>query len=142
MLGGQLRATGGAPLVWLNDWLPSGWQIAQAQMDVPATLEGTASFDVPALLDLSGRTPMKGLSGGGELSVKLSSSRPELAAITGDLRLERAQVTLNELTYAQAEVTRLRLSEGALSIETPRLAGPWLEGHRPRQRRSRGAYRE
>ena len=122
--GGQLRATGGAPLVWLNDWLPSGWQIAQAQVDVPATIEGTASFDVPALLALSGRTAMKGLGGGGELSVKLTSSRPELVAITGEIRLERAQVTLNELTYAQAEVTRLRLSEGALSIETLDWRGP------------------
>ena len=59
MLGGQLAATGGAPLVWLNEWLPPGWQIARPQIDAPATLEGKASFDVPALLDLFGGTPMK-----------------------------------------------------------------------------------
>jgi outer membrane protein assembly factor BamA len=124
VLGGQLGATGGAPLVWLNGWLPPGWHIAQSQIDAPATLEGKASFDLRALLDLLRRPPMKGLSGGTELAVRLTSSRPELAAITGDLRLERAEVKLDELTYAQAEVTRLRFSEGALTIETLDWRGP------------------
>ena len=68
VLGGRLAATGGAPLVWLNDWLPADWQIAPPEMDMLATLEGKASFDVPALLDLFGRPPMEALSGGIDLS--------------------------------------------------------------------------
>ena len=59
MLGGRLAATGGAPLGWLNQWLPPGWQIAPPQIDAPATLEGTASFDVAALLDVFGVTPIE-----------------------------------------------------------------------------------
>ena len=124
VLGGRLEATGGAPLVWLNEWLPAGWQIAPPQTDAPATLEGKASFDVPALLDLFGRTPMEALGGAIDLSAKLTASRPDLMAIAGDVRLERAQVTAKELTYAQSDVTRFRLSEGALTIESLDWRGP------------------
>ena len=52
------------------------------------------------------------------------SSRPDLTAITGDVRLDRAQVTLKELTYAQSEVTRLRVSDGVLTIESLDWRGP------------------
>ena len=54
----------------------------------------------------------------------LTSSRPDLMAITGEVRLDRAQVTAKELTYAQSDVTRLRLSEGALTIESLDWRGP------------------
>ena len=124
LLGGRLAATGGAPLVWLNQWLPAGWQFAQPQIDAPATLEGKASFDVAALLDVFGRTPMEALGGGIDLSAKLTSSRPDLMAIAGDVRLDRAEVTAKELTYAQSDVTRLRLSDGALTIESLDWRGP------------------
>jgi outer membrane protein assembly factor BamA len=124
MLGGRLGATGGAPLVWLNEWLPPGWQIAPPQMDAPATLEGRASFDVRALLALFGRTPVEALAGGIDLSAKLTSSRPDLMAIAGDVRLERAQVTAKDLTYAQSDVTRFRLSQGTLTIESLDWRGP------------------
>src|SRR6185295_11830980 len=59
-----------------------------------------------------------------DLSVKLTASRPDLMAVTGDVRLERAQVTAKELTYAQSDVTRFRLSEGALTIENLDWRGP------------------
>jgi outer membrane protein insertion porin family len=124
MLGGRLVATGGAPLGWLNQWLPTGWQIAQPQIDAPATLEGTASFDVAALLDVLRVTPIGALGGAVDLSAKLTSSRPDLMAIAGEVRLERAQVTAKELTYAQSDVTRFWLSEGALTIESLDWRGP------------------
>ena len=124
VLGGRVAATGGAPLVWLNDWLPAGWQIAPPEMDMPATLEGKASFDVPALLDVFGRPPMEALSGGIDLSARLTASRPDVMAIAGDVRLDRAQVTARELTYVQSDTTRLRLSEGALTIESLDWRGP------------------
>ncbi len=124
VLGGRLGATGGAPLVWLNEWLPAGWQIAPPEMDTPATLEGKASFDVPALLDLFERPPVEALNGGIDLSARLTASRPDLMAIVGDVRLERAHVTANELTYVQSDVTRFRLSEGALTIDSLDWRGP------------------
>jgi len=80
VLGGQLTATANIPLGWLNQWLPSGWQIAQRPTEAPATLEGKASFDVPALFDLFGRTPIETLSGAIDLSATLSASRTEPAA--------------------------------------------------------------
>ena len=124
VLGGRLGATGGAPLVWLNEWLPAGWQIAPPETDTPATLEGKASFDVPALLDLFERPPMEALNGGIDLSARLTASRPDVMAIVGDVRLERAHVTANELTYVQSDVTRFRLSEGALTIDSLDWRGP------------------
>ena len=124
VLGGRLGATGGAPLVWLNEWLPAGWQIAPPEMDTPATLEGKASFDVPALLELFERPPVEALNGGIDLSARLTASRPDLMAIVGDVRLERAHVTANELTYVQSDVTRFRLSEGALTIDSLDWRGP------------------
>ena len=69
-------------------------------------------------------TPMEALGGAVDLSAKLTSSRPDLMAIAGDVRLERAQVTAKELTYAQSDVTRFRLSEGALTIESLDWRGP------------------
>ncbi len=124
VLGGRLEATGGAPLVWLNEWLPADWQISPPETDTPATLEGNASFDVPALLDMLGRTPLETVGGGIDLSARLTASRPDLMAIAGDFRLERAQVTANELTYVQSDVTRFRLSEGALTIDSLDWRGP------------------
>ncbi len=124
IFGGRLAATGGAPLGWLNQWLPTDWQFAEPQIDAPATLEGTASFDVATLLDAFGVTPIGEVGGAVDLSANLRSSRPDLTAITGDVRLDRAEVTLKELTYAQSDVTRLRLSDGALTIEKLDWRGP------------------
>jgi outer membrane protein insertion porin family len=124
MLGGRLRATGGAPLIWLNDWLPAAWQVAPPETAMPATLEGTASFDVPALLELVGRPPLEAFGGDVDLSARLTASRPDLMAIEGDVRLERAQVTARDQTYVQSDVTRFRLAEGALLIESLDWRGP------------------
>jgi outer membrane protein assembly factor BamA/autotransporter translocation and assembly factor TamB len=124
MRGGQLTAAGDAPLTWLNHWLPAGLQIAQPTIDRPAALEGTASFDVPALFDLLGRPPIEAVGGRIELSAKLSASRPDPADITGDLTLGRGEVSTKALTYTQSDVTRFRLAKGALSIERLDWRGP------------------
>jgi outer membrane protein assembly factor BamA len=124
VLGGQLTASGDLPLVWLNQWLPSGFQIAQATPDRPAALEGRVSVDVPALFDLFGRTPIEAVDGSVELSAKLLASRPDLSAIAGDLSLERAEVSAKELRYAQSDVTRFRLARGALIVESFDWRGP------------------
>ncbi|HEX7780367.1 MAG TPA: hypothetical protein VF424_14065, partial [Vicinamibacterales bacterium] len=122
--GGRLTAAADAPLTWLNQWLPSGLQIAQPTIDPPAVLEGTASFDVPALLELFGRSPMEAIGGSIELSAKLSASRPDLADVAGDVTLERAEVSAKDLSYSQADVTRFRLAKGALTIESLDWRGP------------------
>ncbi|HXW08565.1 MAG TPA: translocation/assembly module TamB domain-containing protein [Vicinamibacterales bacterium] len=124
VLGGQLTAAGGAPLTWLNQWLPSGFRVAQPASSRPAALEGTASFDVPALVGLIGRMPPEGVGGSIELSAKLTASRPDPADITGELRLERAELSAGELRYVPSDVTRFRLSRGALTIEGFDLRGP------------------
>jgi outer membrane protein assembly factor BamA len=124
VLGGQLAATAEVPLGWLNQWLPSRWQIAQGPTEAPATLEAKASFDVPAVFDLFGRRPMEALSGRIDLAAKLSASKPEATAIVGDLWLERAEASAKELRYAQSDVTRFRLSGGALVIESLDWRGP------------------
>jgi outer membrane protein assembly factor BamA len=118
VLGGRLAAAADAPLIWLNQWLPSAFQVARARIDRPAALAATASFEVPALLEFLGRTPMDTIGGGIELSATLSASTPDTAAIIGDLRLEHAAVTAKDLTYTQSEVTRVRLANGALTIES------------------------
>ncbi len=124
VLGGRLAATADVPLGWLNQWLPSGWQIAQRPAEAPATLEGHASVDAPALLAALGRPPMEALGGSVDLSAKLSAARPDLTALVGDFRLERAEATLQDLKFAQSDVTRLRMSDGALAIETLDWRGP------------------
>ena len=124
VLGGRLSASANAPLVWLNRWLPSGVQLEQPSIDVPATLEGTASFDVPALFALFERTPTEALGGSFELSAKLSTSRPDAAAVLGELRLERAEMAVGEFRYVQSDVTRLRLAGGVLTIESLDWRGP------------------
>ncbi len=124
LLGGQLAATADVPLGWLNRWLPSGWQVAQGPADAPATFEGQATVEVPAFLETLGRPPIEALGGSVDLSAKVSASRPDVTAISGDLRLERAEATLKDVRYAQFEVSRFRLSEGALSIETLDWRGP------------------
>jgi outer membrane protein insertion porin family len=124
VLGGQLAATADVPLGWLNQWLPSGWQVAQRRAEAPATLEGRASVDVPSLLDVVGRPPMEALGGSVDLSAKLSASRPDVTTIVGDFRLERAEASLKDLKFAQSDVTRFRLSDGALAIETLDWRGP------------------
>ncbi|HEX7282585.1 MAG TPA: translocation/assembly module TamB domain-containing protein, partial [Vicinamibacterales bacterium] len=116
LLGGELAAAGGAPLHWLNKWLPSGWQIAPPQIDAPATLEATAWFNPATLLGAFG--------GALDVSAKLTSSRPDLMAVIGEVRFDRAEVTTKGLTYAQADVTRFRLSEGALTVESLDWRGP------------------
>jgi outer membrane protein insertion porin family len=124
VLGGRLEATGGVPLVWLNEWLHPDWQISPPETETPATLEGRASFDVPALLNVLGRMPLETIGGGIDLSARLTAARPDLTAIAGDVRLERAQVTAQDLTYVQSDVTRFRLSEGALIIDNLDWRGP------------------
>ena len=124
VLGGQLRIAADAPLPWLNQWLPAGFQIAQSTVDRPGTLEGAASFDAPALFELLGRAPIDGVGGRFELSANLVASKPDPAAVTGDLRLERGEVTSNEVRYAQSDVTRFRLVNGALSVESLDWRGP------------------
>ncbi len=124
VLGGQLTAAADAPLSWLNQWLPSGFQVAPSTISRPAALEGRASFDVPALFELFGRTPMEAVGGGIELSAKLTASRPDPGAIAGDLTLERAEVSAKEQSYAQSDVSRFRLANGALTIESLDWRGP------------------
>ncbi len=124
VLGGQLQIAADAPLLWLNQWLPAGFQIAQSTVDRPGTLEGTASFDVPALFELLGRAPIDGVGGRFELSAHLVASKPDPAAVAGDLRLERGEVIANEVRYAQSDVTRFRLANGALSVESLDWNGP------------------
>ena len=124
VLGGQLTASADAPLNWLNQWLPSGFQVAQPAIDRPARIEATASFGAPALFELSGRTPMEGIDGAIELSAKLSAAAPDPMAITGDITLERAEVRAKELSYVQSDVTRFGLAKGVLTIESLDLRGP------------------
>jgi outer membrane protein assembly factor BamA len=124
VLEGKLSAVAGAPLVWLNQWLPRGVQIAPPSIDAPAVLEGTASFDVHALLDLFGRSPTDAVVGGIDFSAKLSTSKPDLAAIAGDITLERAEASVKELKYAQSDLTRFRLANGALTIASLNWRGP------------------
>jgi outer membrane protein assembly factor BamA len=124
VLGGQLEIAADAPLIWLNQWLPSAFQIAQPAIDRPATLEGTASFDVPALFELLARTPTDEVGGSFELSGQLVASKPDPAAVAGDLRLERGEVKTKELSYTQSDVTRFRLANGALTIESLDWSGP------------------
>ncbi|HET9084107.1 MAG TPA: hypothetical protein VFN41_06840, partial [Candidatus Limnocylindrales bacterium] len=124
VLGGELTATGDAPLSWLNQWLPSGFHLAPPAIDRPAALEGTASIDLPAVFEIFQRTPMEAVGGSIELSAKLTASSPDVAAIEGDLTLERAAVTVKDLTYTQSDVTRLRLNSGALTIESLDWRGP------------------
>jgi outer membrane protein insertion porin family len=124
MLGGQFAATADVPLGWLNGRLPSSWQIAQRPAEAPATLEGKASVDLPALLEVLGRRPVEALGGSVDLSATLSASRPDVTAIVGDVRLERFQASLKDERYAQSDVTRFRLSDGALAIETLDWRGP------------------
>ena len=124
VLGGRLSAAANAPLVWLNRWLPSGVQFEPPPIDVPAALEGTASFDVPALFALLDRTPTETPGGNVELSAKLSTSTPDAAAVAGELRLERAEMVFREVRYTQSDVTRLRLAGGALTIENLDWRGP------------------
>jgi outer membrane protein insertion porin family len=122
--GGQLQIAAEAPLLWLNQWLPSGFQIAQPAIDRPAALEGTATFDVPAVFELLGRTPPDGVGGRFELAGSLVASEPDLAAVTGDLRLERAEVNSKELRYGQSDITRFRLANGAIGVESLDWGGP------------------
>ena len=124
VLGGQIEIAADAPLIWLNQWLPSGFQIAQPASDRPATLEGTASFDVPALFQLLGRAPIEGVGGSFELSGNLVASKPDPATVVGDLRLERAEVNSKELRYAQSDITRFHLANGALRVEKLDWNGP------------------
>jgi len=124
IVGGRVSANGGVPLAWLNEWLPSGLRIGLTAADAPATIEGTASFDVPALFDLFGRKPMDTIAGGIDVFAKLSASKADMAAIAGDLRFDRADVSVKGLKYAQSDATRFRLANGALSIESLDWRGP------------------
>jgi outer membrane protein assembly factor BamA/autotransporter translocation and assembly factor TamB len=124
VLGGQVTASADAPLIWLNQWLPAGFQIAQPAIDRPAVIRGTASFDVPTLFVLSGRTPMEAVGGSIELAARLTASAPDLATLAGDITLERAEVRAKDLSYAQAEVTRAVLAKGALTIDSLDWRGP------------------
>src|SRR4029434_9156672 len=113
ILGGHVRAAADAPLIWLTQWIPSGLHIAQPAIDRPAALEGTASFDVPALFEILGRTPMDAIGGGIELSAKLSASRPDLADIAGELRLEGAEGRAEGVRHRPAALTRFLVGGGA-----------------------------
>ena len=124
VFGGQLTASADAPLIWLNRWLPSGFQVAQPAISRPAAIQGTASFDAPAVFELLGRTPMEAVNGSIELAAKLTASAPDLAAIAGGITLERAEVRAKELSYAPAEVTRFGLANGALTVESLDWRGP------------------
>ena len=124
VLGGQLTAVADAPLSWLNRWLPSAFQVAQPAINRPAMIQGTASFAVPALFELSGRTPMEAVDGGIELAAKLTASAPDLAALTGEITLERAEIRAKELSYVQSGITRAGLAKGALTIENFDWRGP------------------
>jgi outer membrane protein assembly factor BamA len=124
VLGGQLTAVADAPLSWLNRWLPSAFQVAQPAINRPALIQGTASFDVPALFELSGRAPMDGVDGRFELAAKLTAFAPDLEALTGDITLERAEIRAKELSYVQSGITRAGLAKGALTIESFDWRGP------------------
>ncbi len=123
VLGGALDAGGDVPLAWLNEWLPHGFQIASRDAR-PATMRGTASFTAPALFELLGRPPLEAISGNVDIAAELSASAPDLAAIAGDITLQRAEVNARELKYVQSEITRARLAKGALTIETLDWRGP------------------
>lgn len=124
VLGGQLQVAADAPLLWLNQWLPAGFQFEQPADDRPGTLAGTASFDMPALFELLGHAPMDGVGGRVELSANLTASRPDPAAVAGDVRLERAEVSSKDQRFTQSDITRFRLADGALTIDRFDWSGP------------------
>ncbi len=127
LLGSTVQGSFDAPLTWLNAALPERWWIRQAATDAPATASLNGTFDVATTVKEFAPARAKGLSGRIVVSADLSTPRPDLQSMTGNLRLEQAEVTSAATSLAQTETTHLRLSEGQLAVETLHWKGPSSE---------------
>ncbi|HSC28398.1 MAG TPA: translocation/assembly module TamB domain-containing protein [Vicinamibacterales bacterium] len=127
LMGGALEGSGEAPLTWLNGALPDGWQIQSPATDSPATASLRGTFDLAKALEEFTPGRSAGLGGRFVAVADLSAPRPDLAAITGILRFDRAELTSGDTTLAQTDTTRLRLAAGQVNIESLHWKGPSSE---------------
>jgi hypothetical protein len=127
VFGSPVEVSADAPLGWLANGLPDSWQIQSPANDAPATASLRGTFDVATALEEL--APGKSTGRGGQIVVAadLSTPRPELAAVTGNLRFDHAELTSRETTLEQAETTRLRLANGQLTVESLHWKGPSSE---------------
>ncbi len=117
VLSGEADITASAPLTWLNEWLPAGAALAGPASTEPGVLEGTATFDVAAALTRAGVTLQQELGGTVTVLTRLSADTPTLEAFTGEITVERGEMTTLSRTFAQYQPTVLRIADRRLTIE-------------------------
>ncbi len=118
LLSGQTDITGSAPLAWLNEWLPASVHLASPAVDEPGVVDGTFTFDVAAALARADVPLQQEVGGIVSVTARLSATALTLEAATGDITIDRGEMTTLNRTFAQAQPTVLRLAGRQLIVET------------------------
>ena len=89
LLGSPMHLSFDAPLSWLDAALPEAWRIQPAATEAPATMSFGSELDVATALTELGGDTSKGATGRIVVAAQLSAPRPNVAAVSGELRLDR-----------------------------------------------------
>jgi autotransporter translocation and assembly factor TamB len=118
--GGQLSATGRAPLSMFSDRLAVvGGGAADATGRDVAVLKARATKITPAVLaPFVAPGTLDELSGTIDATLEASTPTLELADLTGELRIDRFDVHLAELPITQSVPTRIVARDGVARVES------------------------
>ena len=121
---GVIDARATAPLDWLNPWLPDRLKLAPPDGDDRGDFDGTARFDVGALLQAMAVETEQQMAGAVVVAAHLSSARPAIDAATGRITLERGEITTLGQTVRQVTPTVLTLANRRFTVEALQWEGP------------------